>query len=74
MTDQWLPHINRDLCTGCGDCIAVCPTDALGWQDGKAVLTRPDMCTYCAICEDVCPAGAIELPFLIIKAQQRYEG
>ena len=66
---HWMPHINRDLCTGCGECIAVCPTDALGWQEGKAALVHPQLCTYCTACEDVCPVGAIELPFLIVKRE-----
>lgn len=67
INDPWIPQINRDKCTGCGDCIAVCPTSALGEVDGKAVVIHPDLCTYCTVCEDVCPASAIELPFLIIK-------
>ncbi len=69
--DPWMPLINHSLCTGCGDCIASCPTAALGSQDGKAILLYPQLCTYCTACEDVCPVGAIELPFLIVKCEQR---
>ena len=65
--DQWLPQIDRQLCTGCGDCITRCPTDALGDVDGKAALVNPEVCTYCVACEDVCPVNAIALPFLICK-------
>lgn len=66
---QWMPQIDRERCTACGDCIASCPTNALGQVDGKAALVNPDRCTYCTVCEDICPVNAIELPFLIIKKE-----
>ena len=66
---NWMPRLNQALCTGCGDCIAACPEQALGWRRGKAALVASDRCTYCTVCEDICPVGAIELPFLICKAQ-----
>jgi ferredoxin len=61
----WLPKINRSLCTGCGQCISACPTQALRTIDNKASLAFPNACTYCAACEGLCPAGAIELPYLV---------
>lgn len=70
-SSPWMPHINPNLCTGCGDCITSCPTGALGWKDKKAALHHPELCTYCAVCEDICPVGAIELPFLIVKREHR---
>ncbi|MCC6617123.1 MAG: 4Fe-4S binding protein [Anaerolineae bacterium] len=72
ISDPWMPRIDRGLCTGCGDCIARCPTGALGRKEDKATLVQPALCTYCAACEDVCPVGAIELPYLIVK-QGGYE-
>jgi ferredoxin len=62
---DWIPRIDRSACTGCGDCIALCPTGALGMVKGKAAVVRPDACTYCNACEDACPVDAIELPYLI---------
>ena len=62
---QWIPQIDRVLCTGCGSCIDLCPTGALGEVEGKAAVVQPPACTYCAICEGVCPTRAIELPYQI---------
>jgi NAD-dependent dihydropyrimidine dehydrogenase PreA subunit len=73
MASQWMPRINQIKCTGCGDCIAVCPTGALGWQNGKATLLNPELCTYCAACEEVCLVAAIELPYMILKWGQRQD-
>jgi thioredoxin reductase (NADPH) len=61
----WIPQIDRRKCTACGDCIARCPTGALGLVTGKAAVIHADACSYSAICEAVCPVGAIELPYLI---------
>ncbi|MCC7207436.1 MAG: 4Fe-4S binding protein [Anaerolineae bacterium] len=71
--DLWLPRIEAALCTGCGECIARCPTGALGSVAGKAALIRPSACTYCAACESVCPTNAIELPYLICKPRDEGE-
>lgn len=70
MTDhQWLPRIDRDICTGCRECILACPTQALAQHNAKADLIYPALCTYCALCESICPVGAIELPYLICTVE-----
>ena len=71
MTSDWIPQIDLKKCTGCGDCVAVCPTGAVGWLAGKAAVIHPALCTYCAVCEEVCPVGAIELPYLIAKGKSK---
>ncbi len=70
---EWFPRVDRNLCTGCNDCITACPTSALALVDGKAALAFPDKCTYCAACETSCLVGAIELPYLICKLDQSHE-
>jgi MinD superfamily P-loop ATPase len=62
----WLPQIEREICTGCGDCLLVCPTGALALQTNKAIVALPTACRYCADCELTCPAGAISLPYEIV--------
>ena len=64
--ENWLPKIDMATCTGCGDCVTVCPTGALGLRGGKAALVNPDACTYTAECEVICPVAAIALPYQVI--------
>lgn len=64
--EDWLPIIDPETCTGCGDCVEVCPTQTLALQDNVAIVARPEACNYSACCENVCPVDAIELPYQII--------
>jgi NAD-dependent dihydropyrimidine dehydrogenase PreA subunit len=51
--------IDEDKCTGCGDCLEVCPEEgAIVLQEDKAVINQ-DICTGCADCLTACPEGAI---------------
>ncbi len=61
-----IPRINRQKCTGCGSCEALCPAQAVVVIEGRAVIVRPEACTYCDVCETFCPEGAIGRPFLIV--------
>jgi electron transport complex protein RnfB len=64
--EEILPVIVPERCIGCGDCVAICPTNALEVREGVAVLARVEGCIYCASCETFCPQGAIALPFEIV--------
>ncbi|MGL6195976.1 MAG: indolepyruvate ferredoxin oxidoreductase subunit alpha [Thermoguttaceae bacterium] len=52
--------VNKDTCTGCGECVSSCPLDAISMQDDKASVC-PDTCGDCGACIDVCPVSAISL-------------
>jgi NAD-dependent dihydropyrimidine dehydrogenase PreA subunit len=65
-----MPEINLDDCTGCGDCVAVCPTGGLKIINSKVTLSSDADCTYCAECEYTCAADAIECPYEIVLADE----
>lgn len=55
-------EINRELCKGCGICVAFCPKKVLELNEHeKAVVKEPDQCIYCGLCEQRCPDLAIEV-------------
>jgi NAD-dependent dihydropyrimidine dehydrogenase PreA subunit len=65
-----VPEIDPVKCTGCGECVEQCPTEAVELLEGKAVILRPDDCCYCTNCESICPEEAIRCPFEIILAEE----
>ena len=58
--------ISRDeeRCTHCGECIVVCPSDALSVdRDTMEVLFDKQKCVACELCIPVCPPRAMKLFF-----------
>ena len=47
-----------DFCTNCGDCVPVCPVDAIMPGAARHVIDA-DTCENCALCVAVCPVKAI---------------
>ncbi|NPV70412.1 MAG: 4Fe-4S binding protein [Firmicutes bacterium] len=64
MTLQYLKDVatlelDRDLCTGCGMCVSVCPHRVLEMEGTTARVICKDDCMECGACSRNCPAGAI---------------
>jgi len=50
--------VNTEKCTGCKECLATCPYDAIEIREGKAFIN--EYCQICMTCLNACPEGAIE--------------
>jgi ferredoxin len=70
-TTNFLPEIQEDACTGCGQCINVCPVEAMSLvsannprkpQTKKARL-REEICLGCGLCIRACRDHHIALKF-----------
>ncbi|HNT27080.1 MAG TPA: 4Fe-4S binding protein [bacterium] len=50
-------YIQQARCTGCRECLPVCPTKAIVLRTGKAVID-PEKCIDCGLCVKACSFGA----------------
>lgn len=49
-----------DVCTGCGDCVSVCPGALLLLdREGFPLLLSTSLCSGCGLCAEVCTPEAI---------------
>lgn len=53
-----IPKIDKDACTGCGECVEVCPTEAISMAEESAAIDDT-LCIECGACLYDCPADAI---------------
>lgn len=54
--------INIDMCNGCGQCVIICPVQAIQMIDKKAVVDQ-EKCVECSVCyrDANCPVNAIKM-------------
>lgn len=50
--------IDKDLCTGCQECIKVCPVNAIEGEKNKPQEINIDKCVICGQCVQVCKSYA----------------
>src|SRR5574340_1665887 len=53
-------EIDRELCSGCGLCVTVCPTGTISLMEGKAAVSEAASIS-CGHCEAVCPQKAVRV-------------
>lgn len=52
--------VDKEKCTGCGECKEACPKGAKIWNiEDKAMATNLQFCHLCTICASKCPEQAI---------------
>ena len=56
-----LPLLDETRCTGCGDCVLICPTGCLEMAVALPWLARPLDCVSCSLCCLVCPTDAVRM-------------
>lgn len=50
--------VNKETCTGCGDCLEMCPVEAITLVEEKATVSE-DLCADCGACTDACTTSSI---------------
>ncbi len=53
-------EIDPEICTGCGACVRVCPTDAISGEKKEPHKIDVEICIKCKMCFSRCPTGAIK--------------
>lgn len=56
-----VPNIDRTLCTNCGDCANICPSQTLVWDGSSVQVDQLSAfgCIGCGHCMAVCPVDAV---------------
>ncbi|MDP2173224.1 MAG: 4Fe-4S binding protein [Candidatus Cloacimonadaceae bacterium] len=52
-------NVDSSSCNGCGECIRVCPSDAIFYDVNNKAVIDQSKCTRCAECVAACPNNAI---------------
>jgi len=60
MATYFIRYTDEEECIGCGDCIEVCPVDALAMGNDFPIADE-DWCIGCGLCIIKCPQSAVKL-------------
>lgn len=58
------PAFSAELCIKCGECVKICPADALSFSGtGRSKTLEFDSrkCVRCYCCHEICPVGAVSV-------------
>ena len=55
------PVVDEDKCTGCGNCVEICPSEVYRMEEDKSNPVHPEECIECWACVAQCPSESIQL-------------
>ncbi|HSB05006.1 MAG TPA: 4Fe-4S binding protein [Thermodesulfobacteriota bacterium] len=55
------PLVDKEKCTGCENCVDVCPSEVYEMKEDKSTAARPEDCIECWVCVNQCPTESIQL-------------
>ena len=55
------PVVDPEKCTGCGNCVEICPGEVYDLEKEKSDPIRPGDCIECWACVNQCPSESIRL-------------
>ena len=50
---MWQVTVDKDTCTGCGECVEVCPVEVFELVDDKSEPINAEECLGCESCVEV---------------------
>jgi len=60
MATYFLRETDRERCTGCGQCVKICPVNVIQ-MEGDFPVVDQEWCIGCGVCAIPCPSSAIKL-------------
>ena len=60
MATYFLRETDRERCTGCGECVEICPVNVIKMEGDFPVVDK-EWCIGCGVCAIPCPVSAVKL-------------
>jgi NAD-dependent dihydropyrimidine dehydrogenase PreA subunit len=60
MATYFLRETDKEKCTGCGECVEICPVNVIKMEGDFPVVDK-EWCIGCGVCAVPCPASAVKL-------------